>query len=198
LNTHGKAFDFSLRLARGDDAEALLSIYAPHVAHGFASFELTLPTVAEFRRRIEETLREHPWLVAEREGELAGYAYASVHRTRAGYRWSCDVSVYVAPAQHRRGAARVLYRALFSLLRTQGFVNAYAGIALPNPASVALHEGLGFEPVGVYRRVGYKHGSWRDVGWWALALVDPADEPAVPRPLADLEDGEIERSFDLA
>ncbi|WP_435177238.1 GNAT family N-acetyltransferase [Halorussus sp. AFM4] len=125
------------------------------------------------------------------EPEIAGYAYAGRHRKRDGYRWSVDVSVYVAERHRRKGVARGLYQSLFEVLRLQGFHNAYAGIALPNEASVGLHESLGFEPVGVYESVGYKRGAWRDVGWWQLALRDRSERPAShppdePRPLPEV------------
>ncbi len=129
----------------------------------------------------------HPWLVAERGGELLGYAYACRHRERPAYRWSTDVSVYVDEGHWRQGVARRLYASLFEHLRRQGFRAACAGITLPNVASVALHECLGFAPVGVYRRIGWKAGAWRDVGWWQLELSmedhEPPAEPLGPRPV---------------
>jgi phosphinothricin acetyltransferase len=117
---------------------------------------------------------------------IAGYVYASSHRERAAYQWSVDVSVYVDPKYQRRNIGRGLYTALFELLRAQGYVNAYAGIALPNAGSVGIHEALGFEPIGVYRQVGYKLGSWHDVGWWCLRLSEPTTTPLPPRPICDL------------
>jgi phosphinothricin acetyltransferase len=123
-----------------------------------------------------------PWLVAERDGGVTGYAYASPHRARAAYRWGADVSVYLDERERGRGSGRALYGALLPVLRDLGYTGAYAGITLPNPASVALHESMGFSLVGVYRRVGYKLGGWHDVGWWQLVLADPLPEvPAEPR-----------------
>ena len=116
-----------------------------------------------------------------------GYAYASPHHARAGYRWSVNVSVYIDDACHRRGFGRALYTALFTILRAQGFVNAYAGIAIPNPGSVGLHESMGFTPVGVYRGVGFKLGAWLDVGWWHLALVPLPSAPEAPLPLSTIQ-----------
>lgn len=134
-------------------------------------------------RRIERISATHPWLVLERGGSVAGYAYAAQHRERAAYRWVADVSVYVDLAHRRAGIARALYGALFDLLREQGFRMAVAGVTLPNPASVALHESFGFEPVGVYRDIGWKAGAWRDVGWWQLRLSPrETGPPAEPRP----------------
>ncbi len=176
----------AIRLAAETDAEALRAIYAPVVAKTAISFEVEPPDEAEMRRRIRETLRTHPWLVAQDEGAVVGYAYATSHRSRAAYQWSVDVSVYVHEAHRKKGHALTLYRALLAALRLQGFVNAYAGIALPNPPSVRLHDALGFESVGVYERVGFKAGAWRDVGWWQLRLQDCPTPPPPPRPLPDV------------
>ena len=167
-----------LRLATEADALAIHTIYAPLVEETVISFEHAPPSEEEIARRIRTTLATHPWLVAEIDGAVAGYAYAGPHRGRTAYQWATEVSVYVHAGYRRRGVGHALYAGLFDALRLLGFVNAYAGIALPNPASVALHEGLGFEPVGVYRRVGFKHGTWHDVGWWQLRLR----EDAAPQP----------------
>lgn len=167
------------------DAAACAAIYAPYVAGSPASFEEVAPGGDEMAERMRRVRATHPWLVAERDGRVAGYAYASPHRERAAYRWACDVAVYVDPADHRRGVGRALYEALLPLLRAQGFHMAVAGITLPNAASVGLHEALGFEPVGVYREIGWKDGAWRDVGWWQLRLGDGAAPPAEPLAPAD-------------
>ncbi len=121
-------------------------------------------------RRIAEYAASHAWLVAEIEGRIAGYAYGSPHRTREAYRTSCDVAIYVDPAQSRRAIGRALYSALLPQLAAKGYHAAFAGIALPNSASIALHEAMGFTPVGIYREVGWKMGGWRDVGWWQRLL----------------------------
>jgi L-amino acid N-acyltransferase YncA len=121
-------------------------------------------------RRIAEYGASHAWLVAERDGAVAGYAYGSPHRTRAAYGSSCDVAVYVDPAHGRQGLGRALYDALLGELFAKGFHAAFAGIALPDEPSVGLHEAMGFTPVGVYREVGWKLGAWRDVGWWQRVL----------------------------
>ncbi|MFN2432261.1 MAG: arsinothricin resistance N-acetyltransferase ArsN1 family B [Gemmatimonadota bacterium] len=168
-----------LRAAEEQDAAGVLAIYEPVVRDTAITFELDPPTPGEMRTRIAETLCRFPWLVCEHAGEILGYAYATEHRARAAYRWCVEVSVYVHERSRRRGVARALYLALFDLLRLQRFQNAYAGITLPNPASVHLHEGLDFALVGVYRDVGFKLGAWHDVGWWALAL-GPAAPPEGP------------------
>lgn len=176
----------TLRMATPADAADIQAIYAPVVRNTPISFEVEPPTVEEMRRRIVETLAQMPWLVVERDGAVVAYAYASPHRSRLAYQWSIDVSAYVAPQVHRCGYGRRLYTALFDLVRRQGYYTAYAGIALPNEASVGLHEAMGFKPVAVYRNVGYKLGRWHDVGWWALPLRDYDETPAPPRPLPSL------------
>ena len=138
--------------------------------------------------RISTTLERTPWLVAEVDGGVIGYAYAGPHRERAGYRWAVNISVYVDARFQHRGVGRRLYDALLGVLRRQGFVNAYAGITLPNEASVALHTAIGMRRLGVYRRVGFKNGAWHDVAWYELRLADPDGAPPEPIPLPRLED----------
>ena len=169
------------------DAAACAGIYAPHVDPGPASFEARAPGAGEMGRRIAATLERLPWLVAERDGEVAGYAYAATHRDRAAYRWAVDVAVYVGDGHRRHGVARELYGELLPLLARLRLRVACAGITLPNDASVGLHEAFGFRPVGVYRGIGHKAGSWRDVGWWQLALGDGTTaEPEEPLALPEL------------
>jgi L-amino acid N-acyltransferase YncA len=164
------------------DARACAEIYAPYVRDGAISFEEVTPDEREMGERMRRYAATHAWLVAEDDGRVVGYAYACPHRARAAYRWSADVAVYLHDAHHRRGVGRALYEALLPLLRAQGLHSAVAGITLPNDASVGLHEALGFERVGVYREIGFKHGAWRDVGWWQLRL-QPATDGQPPEPL---------------
>ena len=168
------------------DAEAVAAIYRPAVEASIASFEEVAPGADEMGRRMRATLERTPWLVAQADELVIGYAYAGPHRERAGYRWSVDVSAYVHPGWHGRRVGRSLYDALIPMLRRQRFVNAYAGIALPNPASVRLHEGLGMRRIGVYERVGWKFGAWHDVAWYGMRLADPTGQPAEPIPLPRL------------
>ena len=171
-----------VRLTRPDDGEALAAIYAPSVA-GIVSFEEVPPNGEELARRAAALLPHTPWLVAERQGEVAGYAYASPHRQRAAYRWAVDTSVYVHRGHRRVGVARHLMEVLLEVLRRQGFHRAHAGVTLPNPASVGLHERLGFRPVGVYPEVGFTQGAWHDVGWWTLPLRPMGEPPEATRPV---------------
>lgn len=169
-----------IRLARSGDARQIAEIYAPFVTDTAISFEAVPPDEAEMRRRLEETLTYAPWLVCEEGARIVGYAYACSHRTRAAYRWSVDVSVYVRPEAHRRGVARRLYEELFTSLVKLGYVSAFAGVTLPNQASVAFHRAMGFEPVGTYKNVGFKFGTWRDTGWYQRLLQPPPPVPAEP------------------
>jgi L-amino acid N-acyltransferase YncA len=164
------------------DGAACAAIYAPYVRNSGVSFEDAAPTAQEMTARIAATSARHPWLVLDDDGGIAGYAYASQHRAREGYRWAVDVAVYVDPAWHGRGAGRMLYEALLDLLRRQRLRIACAGIALPNEASIGLHRALGFEEVGTYREIGWKAGAWRDVSWWQLQLL-AREDGAPPEPL---------------
>jgi L-amino acid N-acyltransferase YncA len=179
-NASGNGSPTSIRLATERDAEQVAAIYAPNVTDSIISFESEPPSADEMRRRIEGTLERYPWLVCERHGRVLGYAYAGAHGTRAAYQWSVDVSVYVHWETQRAGVGRALYTSLFAALKLQGFYNAYAGATLPNPASVGLHESVGFRAVGVYRGVGYKLGAWHDVVWWHLALRERVADPDPP------------------
>lgn len=152
------------------DAADCAAIYAPSVAGNWVSFELDPPDEAEMARRIARFGQSHCWLVAEWDGALAGYAYGATYRERAAYSKSCEVAIYVHPAMMRRGVGRALYAALLPRLAEMGFHAVLAAIALPNPASIALHEAMGFGATGVHREVGWKCGAWRDVGWWQRLL----------------------------
>jgi L-amino acid N-acyltransferase YncA len=130
-----------------------------------------------------ERMRDaHEWLVAERDGTVVGYAYGGVHRTRAAYNRTVEVSAYVAAGAHRTGVGRELYAELFRRLKQRGFRLMVAGVTMPNDASVGLHESLGFKRVGVFHSIGFKSGQWWDVGWWELDLGEPEADGATARP----------------
>ena len=175
-----------IRLATPADGERLAEIYAPAVVGSGISFELDPPDGAEMARRVGYVTARTPWLVCEQRGVVTGYAYAGVHRDRPAYQWSVEVSAYVDPDHHHAGIGSALYTSLFAALAVQGFHNAYAGVALPNDASVAFHRAMGFSPVGTYRRVGYKLGEWRDVSWFERALAPHRADPPPPRLLPTL------------
>jgi phosphinothricin acetyltransferase len=177
-----------IRFAEPGDAAAIRAIYAPNVESSAISFELQPPTVEEMAARMAKISSQYPWLVCEIDGVVAGYVYACQHRERAAYRWAVDVTVYVDAAHHRRGVGRALYTTLVELLRQQGYFKAYAGITLPNPGSVGVHEAAGFGPVAVYPNVGYKMGQWRDVGWWQLQLRPETADPSEPVPIGTVRD----------
>jgi L-amino acid N-acyltransferase YncA len=175
-----------IRLANADDAPQVAAIYRPFCTESCVSFETEAPDAAEMAERIDRINRRYAWIVDEDGGSVRGYAYASAHRERAAYRWAVEVTVYVHAGHRGRGVGRALYGELFGRLRGQGLYRAYAGILVPNPESQAFHESMGFSLVGVYRRIGYKLGAWRDVGWWQLDLLPDSGDPGEPRPPAHL------------
>lgn len=159
-----------IRTASKTDATVLREIYRPYVETTAISFELEVPTVEEFEQRINAAIQGWSWLVAEVDGEPVGYAYGTAHRARQAYRHSVETSAYVRDDHQRRGIARLLYTQLLGELHERGFGNAYAGITLPNDASVGFHRSLGFEPIGVFPKVGRKFGRWHDVAWLYLPI----------------------------
>ena len=159
-----------LRQATEADASALLAIYRPFVETTAVSFETLTPTVVEFAARIAKAIEGWQWLVAEQNARCVGYAYGSSHRERPAYQWSVEVSAYVHPSFYRQGIGRALYLRLFEELKHKGFCNAFAGVALPNESSIALHRTVGFEPIGTFRAVGRKFGKWHDVAWFQRTL----------------------------
>ena len=169
-----------VRDATADDAVACAAIYAPYVTGTAITFEAEPPTAAQMAGRIAAAQRRHAWLVLEDDGDVVGYAYAGPYKERAAYRWSCEVSVYLDGARRRRGGGRALYEELFRRLADRGYRTAVAGMTLPNEPSVGLHTSLGFQPIGTYRRIGFKHGRWRDVLWAQRPLGAYDDEPVEP------------------
>jgi phosphinothricin acetyltransferase len=161
-----------IRTATAADAAILREIYRPYVETTVVSFELDVPSIEEFQHRIVTAVEGWAWLVANIDGRPTGYAYGSAHRARAAYRTSVEVSAYVQPDYHRQGIGRALYTHLLDELGERGFASAYAAITLPNDASIGFHKCLGFEPIGVFPRVGRKFGVWHDVAWFYRPLQD--------------------------
>lgn len=173
------------------DAQATLDIYSPNILESSISFEETAPSIEEWEQRIAKVLKKFPWLVLTVNDVIAGYAYACEHRSRPSYQWSVESSVYFARQFCRRGFARKILTALYAILVHQGFYNVYAGVTLPNEGSVKLHESLGFEPVGVFRQVGFKRSTWHDVAWWQRPLQPLTVSPETPSNYSDLSAKEI-------
>lgn len=174
-----------IRRIEARDADAVSAIYAPFVTDSATSFETEPPNAEAISQRIRDLEPQYPWLVFEADGEVLGYAYGSSHRSRKAYQWSVEVSAYIHERARKRGAGRALYLSLFEVLRLQGYVNAYAGITLPNPASVGLHEALGFQSIGVFSKIGFKFGQWHDVAWLQLRLQEPAEPVPTPLPASN-------------
>lgn len=178
---------FSVRLAEEKDTVALRNIYAFYVEQTHVSFEYIAPTNEEFGERVLVTTEEFPWLVCLQNDEVIGYAYAHKHRLRDAYQWSPESTIYLAPHFHTKGIGRILYQTLFNVLRLQGYNNVFAGVALPNEKSVGIHKRLGFEDIGIFKRVGYKNGKWHDTRWFQLNLQLHNDEPEAPRKLNQIQ-----------
>jgi L-amino acid N-acyltransferase YncA len=171
----------NVRDAAECDAEACAVIYAPYVTDTAITFENDPPLPAEMAVRIAAAIRTHAWVVLENEGRVVGYAYGGPFKPRAAYRWSCEVSVYLEHSRRRTGGGRALYDSLFARLAERGYRTAVAGMTLPNDASVGLHRAMGFEPVGIYRHIGWKHGTWHDVSWVQRRIASGQDPPTEPR-----------------
>jgi L-amino acid N-acyltransferase YncA len=169
-----------VRDATERDAEGCAAIYAPYVTDSAISFETEPPSPGDMAGRIAAASRTHAWVVLEDQGRVVGYAYGGPFHPRAAYRWTCEVSVYLELGRRRSGGGRALYEALFARLAERGFRMAVAGMALPNEASVRFHRAMGFEPVGTYRRVGFKQGAWHDVAWTQRAIATDDDPPSEP------------------
>ena len=179
--------DALIRLATAADAAAIAAIYAPYVTDTPVSFEETAPEAPEMAERMRGDGRGfHPWLVAEADGRVIGFASSSPFRARRAYRWTVETGVYLDPQAQGRGLGRALMERLLELLTRQGFTAVVAGITLPNEPSVALHEKLGFAPTATYRDTGFKLGEWRTVQVFARDLAPRTTPPAEVRPFADV------------
>lgn len=167
----------TIRLAEQRDVKGILEIYAPFITDTSVTFEETIPDETSFWKRMQEIMAELPFLVCEIDGRIAGYAYASGYRSRASYRWSKEVSVYIHPDFYRRKVAHALYTTLNEMVRYQGIANLLAIITMPNEPSVAFHERFGYTKCGEFSKVGYKMGQWQNVGWFELFLQDETKSP---------------------
>jgi phosphinothricin acetyltransferase len=171
---------YMIEVAGQNDAEEILNIYKPYITGTSLTFETEVPSLKEFGERIINYNQYWPWLIARIDGQVAGYAYGSKYRERAGYQWCVECSIYIHDNFLRSGLGARLYNSLFDLLKLQGYRNVYAVINLPNDRSVQFHEKLGFEWFASYKNVGYKLGNWKTVGWWQLIINEYNDEPSPP------------------
>jgi phosphinothricin acetyltransferase len=179
---------FSIRLIKPEDTQAVLTIYAPYITDAVISFEYEVPSVNEFAERISTITKEYPWLVCEYNKEIIGYVYSSKHRTRTAYQWSAECTVYLAAGFHRLGLARILYQALFDILKLQNIINVYAGITVPNVKSEEFHKAMGFYMIGTYKNVGYKFNKWHDVAWFQLDLGEHIINPPDPKTITEISE----------
>ena len=185
----------TLRMATAEDAAALLAIYAPYVEDTSVSFEYTVPSIEEFAQRIKDTLQKHPFILCEVCGVPVGYAYAAPFRTRAAYEWCVETSIYVSPSAHGAGVGRTLYEALLKVLALQGVRTAYACITHPNIPSEKFHASMGFSPIGVFKKVGYKQGVWHDLSWFEKQLKPFDNAPLPLTPVGELEEKNLKEIF---
>lgn len=176
-----------VRLATITDAKEMVDIYSPNILNVATSFETEVPGLEEMQKRIETILPKYPWIVCAVDRKIAGYVYASKHRDREAYQWSCECTIYMHNDFKGLGIGKELYQLLFAILKLQGFRNVYAGITLPNRASVNIHEKCGFEHFATYENIGYKFGKWHSVGWWKLRINNYDLQPPPPLKLSELD-----------
>lgn len=170
-----------IRLAVAQDVSAIQAIYSDYVLHDTATFEYDVPSLDEFRGRMEAIQQTYPYLVYEENGVIKGYAYAHQYKERAAYQWDVELSVYISKENHGKGIGSKLYEIMFILLKKQQIHQAYACITSPNPKSERMHERLGFQLVGRFHHTGYKFGKWLDVIWMEKELIPPhVPQPVLP------------------
>jgi phosphinothricin acetyltransferase len=187
-----------VRVATALDAQQILEIYAPYVKGSACTFETEVPSATEFQARILKNLLVRAWLVCTLDDAIICYVYASGHRERAAYQWCCESSVYTKSDFQGMGIGRELYKVLFQMLKMQGYRNIYAGITLPNEASVKLHEKCGFVHFATYENIGYKLGEWKNVGWWKLSVNHYDRKPSPPLAFGEMQHTQFEELFKTA
>ncbi len=181
------AGNIRIRLATAADAPSVLEIYAPFITDTAITFENEVPGEEEFAERMEAVQQKYPWLVCEDCGNIVGYAYASRFQQRAAYEWSAALSVYIRPGFHGRKIGKALYFTLLELLKLQGFCNAVAIVTLPNGESEDFHRSVGFRPIGIFQKAGYKLGSWHDVIWFGLNIQAHPQTPKRPMAVGEIQ-----------
>ncbi len=188
----------TIRIATTADGEALASIYKPYVEATAITFEVIPPDGEEFARRIAKTMENYPYLVAEEEGKVIGYAYASRYRERAAFAWDAELSVYIAEGHHGKGLGTHFYRSLEAILQKQGVVCLYASVTADNPASVTFHQHLGFTVAGRLHNAGFKNGAWHDVLWFEKQIAPAAVPPQPLLPFSTLEKDQLQAALNRA
>jgi len=177
-----------IRPVKFSDAEKLLEIYRPYIEKTNITFEYTVPSIKDWKERIQSISKQFPWLVAEYRGKITGYAYATSHRERVAYSWCCESSIYLSEECQGKGIAKMLYEKLFKILKQQGYINVYAILTSPNPASEKFHESRGFSDVGRFHKAGYKFGKWHDTRWMQFHLTRHKTPPENLIPYSKLKD----------
>jgi phosphinothricin acetyltransferase len=163
---------YIIRAITPADVNQVLDIYTPFVLNTAITFDYEVPSIEEFTHKIEDITAKYPWIGYFEDDRLLGYAYASRHRQKAAYEWSPESTIYVREGHHGKGIGRILYQELFQQLRKQGYFNVFAGVLIPNEASERLHKSVGFEEIGIFRKIGYKLGKWNDVKWFQMRLQE--------------------------
>ncbi len=188
----------NMTLATEHDAKEILDIYAPYIKNTAITFEYEVPSLEEFKNRINTISAKYPYLVYRVDSTIVGYAYASTFKTRAAFSWDVETSIYLHPDYHHKGVAAKLYTALIELLKLQGYCHLYSYIAVPNEASVRFHQKFGFKECALYPNTGYKLGSWRDLSCMDLCLYSNEElknmcPPATCKPISMIETNVIEK-----
>jgi L-amino acid N-acyltransferase YncA len=179
---------FNIRLVEDGDYAGMLAVYAPSVINTPITFEYEVPSLEDYTERIKKIASHYPCLVCLHNGEIAGYAYGSVHRVKIAYQWSTESTIYVADKFHGTGIARALYHSLLSVLELQGFVNVYAGVTIPNAKSERFHLAMGFAEIGVFEKIGYKLGKWHDLKFFEMYLMEHSANPVPPVSIGEVKD----------
>lgn len=174
------------RFATVQDAEALLSIYAPYITDTAVTFECEVPSVEEFSQRVRSIVADYPYIVCVEGGRIFGYAYGHRQMERSAYQWNAELSVYIEHGHQHRGIGSVFYRSLIELLRLQNICTVYGGITTPNTGSERLHESLGFSRLGTYHHTGFKCGAWHDVTWFEKQIGNYGTAPLPFRSIRDI------------
>jgi L-amino acid N-acyltransferase YncA len=179
--------NYEIRFIQETDIQSVLNIYRPYVLNTYITFEYDVPTFEEFSKKIRTITLEYPWLVCLQDNQIIGYAYASEHRHRTAYKWSPESTIYLTENMQGKGIGRILYSTLFDILRLQGFFNVYAGVGMPNEKSERLHKAVGFQELGIFKKVGYKLGKWHDTKWFQLHLQEHIIDPCLPRSINEIK-----------